>query len=461
MTSEDTQINSFLTWFQSNGGTVDLRVMGITDFPGSGRGAVALCDIPADYTLFALPRTLTLSTRTSPLPHLFGIDKWRAHKLHKGWSGLILCMMWEDAFAHEGCVGTPGAGQWSPYMRTLPTAFDTPMFWDEDDLQELKGTGVVDKIGREDAERAYHETLVPAIKTAPLLFPSAHLPKWYTLGAYHRAGSRILSRSFTVSKWADEDVVEHGSDADDDAGAGNRDSRGEAENNHLDDTDKLANTSLGSAMDVDESASCAVSDAQRNDDHDSVDEDEDDPSDIAMVPMADLLNARWGSENFNTYGDLPNSDLLRRYGYVDLVPLDAEAEKAVGVSLRSLGNPSDVVELRADLVVDVVREWRESKGEKEDISERIEWWLDEGGDDTFTLPCPSTSAPYQLPRELMSITRLLLLSKIDFETTRIKGKIPKSKQSEKDVLGVLADVLRRREEVYAGGSIDFTNSTAY
>jgi len=39
-------IDAFIKWFQSNGGTVDLRVLGITEFPGSGRGAVALCDIP-------------------------------------------------------------------------------------------------------------------------------------------------------------------------------------------------------------------------------------------------------------------------------------------------------------------------------------------------------------------------------------------------------------------------------
>ena len=33
---------------------------------------------------------------------------------------------------------------------------------------------------------------------------------------------------------------------------------------------------------------------------DSEDDEEDDPSDVAMVPMADLLNARWGSENVSS-----------------------------------------------------------------------------------------------------------------------------------------------------------------
>lgn len=40
-------------------------------------------------------------------------------------------------------------------------------------------------------------------------------------------------------------------------------------------------------------------------------DDEDDPSDVAMVPMADLLNARWGCENVSSlvYGVLLLSNL--------------------------------------------------------------------------------------------------------------------------------------------------------
>lgn len=42
----DPEIESFVGWFQSAGGSVDLSVMGITTFPDSGRGAIALRDIP-------------------------------------------------------------------------------------------------------------------------------------------------------------------------------------------------------------------------------------------------------------------------------------------------------------------------------------------------------------------------------------------------------------------------------
>lgn len=56
-------------------------------------------------------------------------------------------MMWENAWAYElnGMDGRQGDAQtkWGPYIRTLPTAFDTPMFWSAEELEELQGTTVV------------------------------------------------------------------------------------------------------------------------------------------------------------------------------------------------------------------------------------------------------------------------------------------------------------------------------
>lgn len=58
-------------------------------------------------------------------------------------------MMWEDAWAHEldamddGYVQGNIQTKWGPYIRTLPTEFDTPMFWSTEELGELQGTTVV------------------------------------------------------------------------------------------------------------------------------------------------------------------------------------------------------------------------------------------------------------------------------------------------------------------------------
>jgi SET domain-containing protein 6 len=84
---------------------------------------------------------------------------------------------------------------------------------------------------------------------------------------------------------------------------------------------------------------------------------------------------------YNTYGDPPNAYLLRRYGHVDLVPLD---------EVGRMGNPADEAEVKADVVVRVVREAMLSSGStdrvsKEDLDReleaKIEWWLDEGEDE--------------------------------------------------------------------------------
>ncbi|EEB98427.1 hypothetical protein MPER_02066, partial [Moniliophthora perniciosa FA553] len=76
-------------------------------------------------------------------------------------------------------------------------------------------------------------------------------------------GSRILSRSFDVERWGPED-----------------------------DANEAVNTSAASAMDVDQPV--APPEPQEEEIRE---EEEEDPIDVSMVPMADLLNARYGSEN--------------------------------------------------------------------------------------------------------------------------------------------------------------------
>jgi N-lysine methyltransferase SETD6 len=70
--------------------------------------------------------------------------------------------------------------------------------------------------------------------------------------------------------------------------------------------------------------------------------------------------------------------LLRRYGHVDQVPLPD----------GSLGNPADIVEIRADLVV---------KSITQDLgSERVDWWLEQGGDELRSSPYPLGKCPLKI-----------------------------------------------------------------
>jgi len=242
-------------------------------------------------------------------------------------------------------------------------------------------------------------------------------------------GSRVLSRSFNVEKWnsvAEEDEEEN----------------------------TAANSSHGSEMDVDNQGIERNDDASHHSEAEGEEDATDDSSDVTMVPMADMLNARYGSENaklfyeehdlkmvttkpirvgeqiWNTYGDLPNAELLRRYGHVDVLPLPN----------GMMGNPVDAVEINADIVVNVVAQ--HSALSPELSRDRIDWWLDEGGEDVFAVE-PSL----ELPPEMVSLVRLLLLPLDEWEKARNKGKPPQPKFN-LDVLNTVHDVLNQRLKEY-------------
>ena len=91
--------------------------------------------------------------RTSSLPDKFGQAQWKKFGLYEGWTGLILCMLWEEAqgasskwhgFFRAYALRQPTSAQHAyAFPAILPSAFDTPMFWEENDIAELKGTAVV------------------------------------------------------------------------------------------------------------------------------------------------------------------------------------------------------------------------------------------------------------------------------------------------------------------------------
>ena len=78
---------------------------------------------------------------------------------------------------------------------------------------------------------------------------------------------------------------------------------------------------------------------------------------------------------------MPNAALLRAYGHVDYLPL----------LNGEYGNPGDVVEVRADLVVSTIME-NNPDLVGENMVARIDWWLEVGGDEyvsnifTFLFP---------------------------------------------------------------------------
>ncbi|KAF8750873.1 Rubisco LSMT substrate-binding [Rhizoctonia solani] len=364
---------TLLGWFKSHGGTVDEEHMRLGEIEGCGLGAIAVKDIPKDHVLFEIPRNILLSTRTCGLKSKMSAKEWQG--LGKGWTPLILCMMWEAA---------KGNGS----------------IWE----------GYLDKIGREEAEKEYIDRLVPLLKSRPDLFLPSYL-------------DTITLWSNFIS-WAAEFISKFS--------CGRRRGREKG-------TRRKPQTEVQEGE--------VENEQEEEKDGDSDSEDGEKVEDVAMVPMADMLNARYGGENaklfyephvlkmvttkaiaagdqiWNTYGDPPNSDLLRRYGYVD-----------------EPGKGLDIVEIQGSLVVECAASYLFLSSEQQ--KERVGWWLEMGGDDTFTLDMTTL-----IPPELLSFTQLLLLSDMEWEKTQEKEKPPKPKSD--SVKKCVKNALERRMEMYS------------
>ncbi|KAK9898334.1 SET domain-containing protein [Cystobasidium minutum MCA 4210] len=410
----DTTAEHFIDWFKLHGS--QHASIGLTEFPGMGRGAIALDDIEEDTVLFSIPRTLLLNTENSKLRSLLKEEEWSTLK---NWTPLILAVMWESR---------QGDSLWKPYSDIMPRQFDSLMFWSESELNELEGCAVLSKIGKEEAIKDYEEIIKPLVASRPDVFGSSD---YYSEDLYNQMGSLILSRSFHVEDPEDED--------------GDEDDEDEAKDEEVNNEADESNASLLQAA---EGMDIHNENGHIEEDGDSEDEEEDDQEEvkhIAMVPWADMLNARHGCDNarlfyekeclnmtttkpikkgeqiWNVYGDPPNSDLLRRYGHVDD------------------DNPADVAEITADLVAEIACS-------SKDKAERIETLLDVELDDTYTFTLEDHEDDLV---EMLAAIAVFTADKQTLAKIQKKGKVPKKGlKEEKRFLRIAKAILEKRLSQY-------------
>lgn len=366
----DSASEAFLAWLKHTGAQINPKVR-LEDLRSkdAGRGVVATQDITEHELLFSIPRSSILSVENSILSTEIPATTFA---LLGPWLSLILVMLYEY---HNG-----SASNWAPYFAVLPTDFDTLMFWTEDELAELQASAVVNKIGKEGANEAFTEQLLPVIEEfADVIFSGDERAKDKAkemrapenLELMHKMGSLIMAYGFDV-----EPAI----------------------------TDK----------EVDEEG--------------FVEEEEDAALPKGMVPLADMLNAdadrcnarlfyekdclemkalkpiQAGEEVFNDYGPLPRSDLLRRYGYV-----------------TNNYTQYDVVEIPADLVSQTLAQdglWQQDRIEYLDEQDIVDTGYDIAASAPFTLE-------ESLSPELAILVESMLLPKEEFERLQSKGRLPK------------------------------------
>ncbi|KAJ4251929.1 Ribosomal lysine N-methyltransferase 4 [Fusarium torreyae] len=356
----------FLHWFKSLPGATFSDAIKIDDLRGrnAGRGIIALEDIPAETTLFTIPRKGIINTETSELPKklpdVFDLDKPDEDDAPglDSWSSLILVMMYEYLQREKS--------QWKPYFDVLPSSFDTPMFWNDNELDQLQASHMRHKIGKADAEEMFTKTLLPIIRKNAGIFGADNKNDVELIEIAHRMGSTIMAYAFDLEN-----------------------------------------------------------DEEEEEEADGWVEDRDGKSMMGMVPMADILNAdaefnahvnheedsltvtslrpiKAGEEILNYYGPHPNSELLRRYGYVtekhsryDVVEIPWDVVESALTS--SFGISSKVLEqLRNDL---------EEEEEFEDTFVLERETGEVNSDGTFAGPARFESMPEDLQEQLKTFLK--------------------------------------------------------
>ncbi|GMM47622.1 ribosomal lysine N-methyltransferase [Pichia kluyveri] len=295
-----------------------------------GRGLIAVEDIKAGESLFELSRDAIFNVETASILNLndnvhdvlLSLTQWQA---------LIICLAYEWYLNENSKL--------LPYLNVLPLKSDdynTLMYWNDEELQYLKPSGVLSRIGRNSAEEMYSILVADII---PNQIKSNELAEFLTLEKFHIIASLILSYSFDVEH--PEEVENDDEDVEGEEEIEREDGEeehveGEEHENEEEDEEHIYEHEEGNSDGEDEDEDGSDDEAEQED---PVSQDSYFKS---MVPLADTLNSdttkcnaklkyektklvmvaekdiKKGEQIFNIYGELPNSEILRKYGYVEL-----------------------------------------------------------------------------------------------------------------------------------------------
>ena len=291
--------------------------------------------------------------------------------------------------------------KWAPYLAVLPQQLDSLVFWSDSEIKELQASAVVNKIRKATAEALFSEHISPL------------------------------------------DLEGCGTDL----------------------CHQVASIIMAYAFDIPEKTVDALNgDASKDQDEDELvsDDEDEEPTVLSMIPLADMLNAdadrnnarlccdnedlemrtikpiSRGEELFNDYGPLPRSDLLRRYGYIT----DKYAIY-------------DVIEISTEHLVSLFRHGSQSLDPKlqldnGDLDERIELCEREDiYDQSYDLRHTASDDP-GIPDELLALLFILLLNEESLaKLSSSQTHLPSRSKLETETVGhVLVTLLRLREREY-------------
>ncbi|XP_031722617.1 actin-histidine N-methyltransferase isoform X2 [Anarrhichthys ocellatus] len=179
--SREDHFQDLLSWAQESGASCDSFT--VANFGTEGYGLQATRDIKAEELFLWIPRKMLMtveSAQNSVLGPLYSQDR-------------ILQAMGNVTLAfHLLCERADPASFWLPYIRSLPQEYDTPLFYQQEEVQVLLGTQAV-----QDVLSQYKNT-------------ARQYAYFYKLVQTHPAASKLpLKDSFTFDdyRWAVSSVM--------------------------------------------------------------------------------------------------------------------------------------------------------------------------------------------------------------------------------------------------------------
>lgn len=279
MVSFDEATEAFYRWVASD---ARIRVspkvyVGDMRDVSQGRCVVASQDIGVDEVLFEIPRSSILNVSTSQLVCDFPQLKDVFWKELGHWEGLVLCMLYEIK------VMGPHSFWWH-YLQVLPEphSLNTLVYWDADELAALEPSLVVQRLGIEQSKEMYSNILQQTKAFGPeFLKKLNHI----TFEEFVYVASIIMSYSFDVEIPGRDDMDEEDENGDSNV----------AHDGYMKSMIPLADT--------------LNADTKQYNAHLLYDED--------TLKMCCVKPIAAGQQIYNFYGEYPNAELLRRYGYVE------------------------------------------------------------------------------------------------------------------------------------------------
>ncbi|CAD6502169.1 BgTH12-02407 [Blumeria graminis f. sp. triticale] len=382
---------SFLEWLPKVGIKMCQGIKIDEFLPDRGRGIVAIRDFSDGEIILTIPRSALLNSETAG--KLLDPSTIGSLSNMPEWLNLTALILAEAQNTNS---------RWGPYLSILPEKLDSLIFWSQDELSELQASAVVHKIEKESSEKLFSEHIMP-LGLSNVNYYLCHL-----------IASIIMAYAFDVPAMQSED--------DDDG-----------EN----DTDML------------------------------VSDDEKEESTLSMVPLADLFNADAdkcnvrlfcdkedlemrtvrpilsGEELFNDYGALPQTDLLRRYGYITENYARYNVVEIFSRTLISLFTNQSASELPESLSLNPMNE--------KYLNERIALAVRENiFEESYDIYHSFIDEP-SIPEQLIALVYILLLQKRHFMA--IESSLETLPGRSKLCTGLVGQVLvvafKKRETEYA------------